>query len=182
MPTWSIDELMCVNDRFDTWIDSYEMVGGVPRLLFCQRDVSILIRAALASKGRSMCENLFSFGFSGPDAELNYVLLHINPTKSLNFLDEEVYDYTNQECSFASAHVFETLCQMKSDSILAAASGIFNTGAANMTWDGASAGNLFEKVCLWTQNCYFSERTRYLAPMMMMTLDSIWLLRQELRK
>jgi hypothetical protein len=34
MPTWSFTELKSLNGNIDLWIDNYDKVGGVPRLIF----------------------------------------------------------------------------------------------------------------------------------------------------
>jgi len=50
---------------------------------------------------------------------------------------------------FASDEIFKRICEKHCTRLLAEPINIFNAGVASETYGGGSAGNLFEKICLW---------------------------------
>jgi hypothetical protein len=144
MPTWSEQELMFVGD-IPLWHENFVLVGGVPRLVFSS-DSPTLLEETLEKKGGAIADAFFTFSFGTVDLLQNYMLVHINPPMS----SDGDYEYDGKTVySFASDYVFKQLMEKHNGQMLARAIGLFNSGAASETIGAASAGNLFEKVCLW---------------------------------
>eukprot|EP00595_Chromulina_sp_UTEXLB2642_P002240 CAMPEP_0196763062 /NCGR_PEP_ID=MMETSP1095-20130614/3325_1 /TAXON_ID=96789 ORGANISM="Chromulina nebulosa, Strain UTEXLB2642" /NCGR_SAMPLE_ID=MMETSP1095 /ASSEMBLY_ACC=CAM_ASM_000446 /LENGTH=206 /DNA_ID=CAMNT_0042115435 /DNA_START=305 /DNA_END=925 /DNA_ORIENTATION=- len=153
MPTWSEDELRCVcsNNENIIWYDNFVTFGGVPRHVLwdgLDEDPRMLLNRALKSKGRQLAESLYAFGHAHGDIDL-YMLIHINPCWN-NTTKEWMYNGV-QVYSFASDEIFKLMLKYYEKSLLAQAIRLFDEGsrfASNML-GSASAGNFFEKVCLW---------------------------------
>ncbi len=100
----------------------------------------------MAEKGGAIAEEFFKFSFGTVDWLQSYMLVHINPPVAGNgdceYDGETVY-------SFASDAIFQWLVNKHNAQMLAGAVGMFNCGAASETYGAVSAGNLFEKICLW---------------------------------
>ena len=148
MPTWSEQELMFVNIKIDVWYEDFVLFGGVPRYVFQSApgiSARKLLDRALADKDESIVTEFFKFSFATIDSLQGYMLVHINPSIS----DDGEYDYTDTVYSFASDFIFQNLMEKHNVAMLAGAVGMFNCGAASETNAAVSAGNLFEKICLW---------------------------------
>ena len=106
-----------------------------------------ILETAIQNKGGEVCEYFFKFGHGTVDSSQSYVLVHINPEYDAS---TDVYDYaSNPVYSFASTEIFNKLCNINDQAMLAGARRLFNSGTASDSLGGASAGNLFEKICLW---------------------------------
>jgi hypothetical protein len=143
MPTWSEAELEYLEpDR--SWYDLFALLGGVPRHVIWNGrgdDPRDLLEAVITDKGAEIVNKFFSHGHGGIDMVKSHMIVHINPQS------ETVYSRYNY--SFASDQIFQRLCAMFNQSLIANACNLFNSGVSSDTFGGASAGNLFEKVCLW---------------------------------
>lgn len=149
MPTWSAEELMfLVEDNVDSY-ERFAHFGGVPRHLLSS-DVRInsytTLTKALDDKGGDIINGFFNFSFGIIDSLESYILVHINPPQS----GDGGYSYDGATVySFASDEIFQLLVAKYEVKMLAGATNIFNAGAASNTYGAVSAGNLFEKICLW---------------------------------
>ena len=148
MPTWSEQELMFVNSNIAEWYDNFVHFGGVPRYVIPKAgaDPKIKLDESLADKGGKIAEDFFKFSFGTIDSLQSYMLVHINPPVSAN--GDFQYD-GRKVYSFASDIIFQKLVDTYESIMLAGAIGIFNSGVAEQTYGSVSAGNLFEKICLW---------------------------------
>ena len=151
MPTWSELELLFVNGDIASWYDDFVLFGGVPRHVVPNpNDLTInshsQLRAAVAEKGGPIAEAFFKFSFGTVDWLQSYLLVHINPPVSVH--GDFQYD-GDLVYSFASDAIFQRLVDKHNTQMLAGAVGLFNAGAASETYGAVSAGNLFEKICLW---------------------------------
>jgi hypothetical protein len=148
MPTWSEEELICVDKSHGSWYEKFVLFGGVPRLVLSNKDNDALVKleVVIKTKGKYIAENFFKGGFGDLDNTMSYLVLHINPTQG-----ESGWIYTG-ECpvySFASDAIFQRIARLHGDMLLASAITIFNSGIASSMYGGASAGHYFEKICLW---------------------------------
>ena len=100
----------------------------------------------MAEKGGPIAEGFFKFSFGTVDLHQSYLLVHINPPVSV---DGDVQYDGDSVYSFASDAIFQMLVDKHNTQMLAGAVGLFNAGAASETYGAVSAGNLFEKICLW---------------------------------
>ena len=153
MPTWSVEELQCVDPKIAiaSWIDEYTLFGGVPRYVFAEnaKQAHTKLNRMLKNKGKSVANNFFEAGFGDIDMLSNYMLVHINPPDAEG-VSKFKFDFDGLEvCSFASYYVFEYLCHIDRVRILNKASGIFNAGAGPEAFGSVSAGHLFERLCLY---------------------------------
>jgi hypothetical protein len=145
MPTWEENELMFVGESFPNWEKNFISCGGVPRLVLSDFSID-KVDKAIDEKGGSISENFFKFGHGSIDILQNYCLVHINPPVS----ESGIVKYDGRIVySFASDEIFQKLACKYHQSILAAASQLFDVGAAPETFGSSSAGHLFENVCLW---------------------------------
>jgi hypothetical protein len=149
MPTWSEQELICLNSNVHGWYANFVLFGGVPRYVFwngkCD-DPKSTLNKVITSKGLIVAENFFTSGYGSIDTEASYIQ-HINPPwddSSNTWLYSDVSDH-----SFASDEIFVLLRKKYERSLLATATSIFNSGDASATYGNVSAGNFFEKICLW---------------------------------
>ena len=154
LPTWSEGELSILDSDKASWIDRFDIFGGVPRHLFFKeeygkKDSSMLeLEEALENKGGALAESFFKFGYGTVDNLINYMLVHVNPPVR----DNGIIDYAGKrEFSFASDFIFRKLVEKYNSQLLAQAIGIFNSGSASYTFGAGSAGHLFEKICLWLE-------------------------------
>ena len=149
LPTWSFQELCAVEPNVSKWLPFYEMGGGVARLLFSVGDPISKIDEALGTSGAKVAEYFFDNGFGGLDSDNSYALIHINPPYAAEegrYLYDAKHHYT-----FASNYILERIIDMHSTKLFANFLNLFNQGGglASASLGGASAGNLFEKICLW---------------------------------
>ena len=113
MPTWSEDELRCVDANAARWYEAYALFGGVPRHVLtdeftAEENVATVDRAILEN-GRALVTKFFECG-RGPtdsDSEQSYLLLHINPPCDEN--GDYKFRGKFPEYSFASDIVFQRL-------------------------------------------------------------------------
>jgi hypothetical protein len=144
MPTWDENELHCIASGEVDWQERFSLYGGVPRLVFDTTDV---LTPALEAKGNAVSQHFFEAGFGGIDGETSYVLLHINPSRNA---DTMAWEYSGLPVySFASDEVFKKISNKHRDSQMAKVQNLFNCGTAEQNYGSATAGLLFEKVCLW---------------------------------
>ena len=142
MPTWSEEELMFVNSNRNEWYENFVRYGGVPRFVMHNGGD---MEDSLLTKGGAIAEGFFKFSFGAVDLQQSYTLVHINPPSTNGY-----FQYDGQAMySFASDYVFRQLLEKHRVQMLAGAAGLFNTGVATETCGAVSAGNLFEKICLW---------------------------------
>jgi hypothetical protein len=148
MPTWSEEELTVAWPNIDKWIDRFHLFGGVPRHVFWSKKEypERLLRSELQSKGSLMVKYFFECGFGAVDSDKSYMLVHVNPSWVTL---ENRYDYEQYEWRFASDENFKLLCEQHRNQIFSNAINIYNAGVASEAFGGGSAGNLFEKICLW---------------------------------
>jgi hypothetical protein len=151
MPTWSELELMFLNPNIALWFADFVFFGGVPRYVIptgvAGIDPHARFKEALAVKGGAIAEDFFKFGFGIVDSYQSYMLVHINPPKSID--GDFEYGSSGIVYSFASDIIFQRLMEKYQAQMLAGAANLFNCGAAIETYGAVSAGNLFEKICLW---------------------------------
>ena len=149
VPTWSFEELRMVEPEVIKWLSYYELFGGVARVLFAVDNPISKMNAALTFKGAKVAERFFDYGFGGLDSEISYTLIHINPPYSAV---EGKYLYSAyHEYDFASEYVLQRIVEMHTIKLFAQYLDLFNQGGGlgSATYGGASAGNLFEKICIW---------------------------------
>ena len=144
MPTWSEQELLLAMGNRSQWYDNFVLFGGVPRHMFSNSPHKKLERI-MTNKGGAIIESFFKFSFGTLDMLQNYMIVHINPPLVNG---KFVYDGIVKH-SFASDQIFQQLQDMHRVQMLAGAVGMFNSGAASETYGAVSAGNLFEKICLY---------------------------------
>eukprot|EP01039_Chlorochromonas_danica_P011205 gene11205-12497_t len=150
LPTWSYFELLCIESDDEKWIDRFILFGGVPRSIFwdgVEGDSQLKLEDALESKGGIIADYFFKHGFGSVDPEKSYMLLHMNPPWSPSDNDW-LYDRRAIH-SFASDMIFKRIAEKHQSRILAEPINLFNAGVAPVVYGGGSAGNLFEKICLW---------------------------------
>lgn len=152
LPTWSHSELLYLESDDSLWLEQFELLGGVPRSLFegieplSMIDVEESVNRTLIEKGGVIADYFFKNGFGNIDSENNYLLVHINPPK--NHDGEWMYDKL-VHYSFASDEVFRRIVNMYHTRLLQMPMNLLNFGIASEAYGGATAGNLFEKICLW---------------------------------
>ena len=149
MPTWTEQELMCVDPNIELW-NNFDKFGGVPRHVMPSNPGEIdslsILQDTLDRKGGIIAENFFTYSFGTVDMFQNYMLVHINPPKS----DSGEYKYDGRaEYSFASNYVFLEIVNKNLEKVLMQAINIFNCGVASETFGPVTAGFMFEKICLW---------------------------------
>ena len=148
MPTWTEQELSCIEANSSKLRELYEWYGGVPRHVFPSQKVNDAfddVRNALTVKGPEVCGQIFTGGFGGKDDSQSYILVHINPP-----MVDGVYIFCGQPVyCFASHNVFLRLSAMYEGKKLAEAVNIFNVGDPCGTFGPSTAGVMFEKLCLW---------------------------------
>ena len=158
LPTWSEQELTSCDNRKQLWYDNFVHFGGVPRHVLPKRNATDddlqplqLLESMAGEKGGLIVTEFFKFGFSTLDLIQNYLLIHINPPPPISPSSSgNDFQYNGlPEYSFASDHVFQLLVAKHEAMMLAQAADVFNVGAAASTYGSASAGHLFEKICLW---------------------------------
>ena len=151
MPTWSEQELMFVNSDVESWYDDFVLFGGVPRHVFSTAagiDPRTKLDNALTMKGGAVVEAFYKYGFGTVDSEQSYMLVHINPPTLPD--GGFVYDGNGRAVyTFASDAIFQLLAAKYHAKMLAEAVNVFNAGVAPETYGAVSAGNYFEKICLW---------------------------------
>lgn len=146
MPTWSLEELMNVKANMSLWEDKYELFGGVPRHVFGKGKWSeIELKQAVFAEGGPLAKAFSKSGIGAASLLQSDMLVHVNPPLSSAvgrgpYLD--VY-------SFASDYVFRMLAERHRNMMLAGAADLLNRYNASEMLGFESAGNLFEKVCLW---------------------------------
>ena len=134
---------MFVNSNHSEWYENFVRYGGVPR--YVMRNRSDRLEEVLFKNGGAIAEGFFKFSFGTIDPQQSYTLVHINPPSTNGH-----FQYDGQAMySFASDYVFRQLLEKQRVQMLAGAVGLFNTGVATETCGAVSAGNLFEKICLW---------------------------------
>ena len=144
MPTWSEQELLLAMGNRSQWYDNFVLVGGVPRHVFGKNPHKKL-ENVITKKGGAIVESFFKSGFGTLDTEENYMIVHINPPMvDGKFVYDGIVEY-----SFASDKIFQRLEAMYNTQMLAGAAGMFNSGVASENYGAVSAGNLFEKICLY---------------------------------
>ena len=150
VPTWNYEELRMVEPDVSKWLSSYNVCGGVARLLFSAGDPIAKINAALKFRGASVIEYFFKYGFGGLDSDTNYALIHINPPYSVDE-GRYLYDAPIPDYAFASDYVIQQLTNMYVTKLFGEQINLFNAGGGLVSekLGGATAGNLFEKICLW---------------------------------
>ena len=154
LPTWNEQELTSCDSRVQLWYDNFVHFGGVPRHVLSTNNTAKLLQleSAGSEKGGPIITEFFKFGLNTMDLIQNYLLIHINPPPlaSPSSSDSDDFQYDGFPIySFASDFVFQFLVSKYSTMLLAQATDIFNVGVATSTYGSASAGHLFEKVCLW---------------------------------
>jgi hypothetical protein len=154
MPTWSQEELQFVNSDVESWYDAFTWCGGVPRLVFSPQYFD-RIQEALVEKGGRMSNQFFEYGFGGIDAESSYIVVHINPPRTVREVHTAHPEHQHQYQSvikvrtFASDKIFSKLVMLRTASITSQALDVFNTGVASSMYGAVSAGKLFEKIVLY---------------------------------
>ena len=145
MPTWDENELQCIaTPREVDWQERFTLYGGVPRIVF---DTADILTRALEAKGKAVSQHFFESGFGGIDGETSYILLHINPPRNA---DTMAWEYSKLPVhSFASDEIFKRVSNKHRDAQIAKVADLFDSGTAESDYGSATAGLLFEKVCLW---------------------------------
>ena len=151
LPTWSQEELSLVDRNVEIWYDRFVQCGGVPRTVFWDRTFANpmdYLLQAFEEKGAIVAEYFFKNGFGNIDTEKSYSLLHINPPV---LLDGSISYMSRPVHTFASDFVFQNLKSNYTSALVAQAASWFNAGGglASEKLGAASAGHLFEKICLW---------------------------------
>jgi hypothetical protein len=150
LPTWSYFELLCIESDDKRWVDRFVLFGGVPRNIFWdgkEEDPVMKLKRNLQAKGGIVADYFFKHGFGNVDPENSYMLLHMNPPWSPS-TDDWLYDEL-EVFSFASDEIFKIIADKHRSRLLAEPINLFNAGVASEVYGGGSAGNLFEKICLW---------------------------------
>lgn len=150
LPTWSYFELLCIQPDDRQWIDHFILFGGVPRSIIwdgIEENPAIKLEDALESKGGIIADYFFKHGFGNVDTEKSYMLLHMNPPWSPT--DNDWQYNCHAVHSFASDAIFKRIAEKHQIRLLAEPINLFNAGVAPEVYGGGSAGNLFEKICLW---------------------------------
>lgn len=150
LPTWSYFELLWIEADDKKWIDRFILFGGVPRSIFwdgIEEDPVKKLKRALEAKGGIIADYFFKNGFGNVDPENSYMLLHMNPPWSPS-ADDWLYNEFEVH-SFASDEIFKIIAEKHRSRLLAEPIYLFNAGVASEVYGGGSAGNLFEKICLW---------------------------------
>jgi len=151
MPTWSESEFEAfVGDKSVQWYDRFVKFGGVPRYVLWNgvgENPDQNLDDAIARKGNMVMNYFIGNGFGDVDPQKSYMLMHINPPMAY---DGE-FDYSAGVVhSFASDYIYNILQQKNERAILNKAISLFNTGTAQQTLGGSTAGVLFEKIVLWS--------------------------------
>ena len=154
MPTWSEDELLCVDPNRDNWYNSYLLHGGVPRKVFSndQKREENFLENLLKAKGARIASKFFSTGYGDIDSDMSYSITHINPPR---LDDDSDWDYFgNRQFSFASEEIFMKINDNFNKKILNDVINILNTGMGPKTLGEVSAGLILEKFCLFLSPIY----------------------------
>ena len=149
LPTWTESELCLVDPNIGSWYDRFVLFGGVARIVLGNGDLLEKLNRTIQIRGVSVATEFLSDGFPFDDSELSYLLIHMNPPRS----DDGRFMYSAKKLvyTFASDYIFRELCTLHRTVLLSDASALFRAGvdfACDKLGDG-SAGNLFEKLCLW---------------------------------
>ena len=149
LPTWTENELCLVKPDIESWYHRFVIFGGVARPVFWVKKTVQDLRNEIMSKGGDIATKFFKNGFGWVDTQMSYTLVHINPPRDAE--DRYMYSDSNLVYTFASDFAFKELSEHYRIGLLAEAAALFNAGGdiACNTLGGASAGNLFEKLCLW---------------------------------
>ena len=153
MPTWSEDELLCIDPNPKRWYDKFDYYGGVPRNVFRDRaGLIVAVEEAIQDKGSAIANQFFSVGHGNLDVNTNYMIIHINPPRleddsDWNFYGKKVY-------SFASDIIFQKLTTNYGRNVLNDAINIFNRGVNSECYGAGTAGLFFEKICLYAYPLY----------------------------
>ena len=150
LPTWTEKELCFVNPNIVSWYDRFEKFGGVPGHVFAKDFSMQVLDNVVKEKGSSLLSTKFlKYGFRFIDSEVDYSIIHINPPRA----DDGKYIYSDVSIvyTFASDFIFRKLCEYYKECLLKEATALYNDDIhhACKTLGGASAANLFEKLCLW---------------------------------
>lgn len=151
LPTWSYLELLFIEPDDKNWIDRFTWFGGVPRNVFwdgVEENPRLKLENTLEAKGGMIDDYFFKYGFGNVDAEKSYMLVHLNPPWS-PFENDWLYANEVSVHSFASDLIFKRIVDKHQSRILSEPINLFNAGVASEVYGGGSAGNLFEKICLW---------------------------------
>jgi hypothetical protein len=148
MPTWSEDELLCVDPNRDNWHNSYLLHGGVPRKVFSkyQKQEEEFVETLLESKGARIANRYFSTGYGDIDSDISYSITHINPPMLDDGSDWDYFGKRNY--SFASKKIFMKVGQYFDKTILNEAINIFNSGKGPAIYGPVTCGMRLEKMCL----------------------------------
>jgi len=152
MPTWSESEFewFAGGKPVTQWYDRFVRFGGVPRHVLYDGvgiDPDVELEDAFATKGSMVMNYFIGNGFGDVDPQKSYMLMHINPKKT----STGEFDYSSGVVhSFASDYIYKVLQQKSERSILNRAISLFNTGTAQQTLGGSTAGTLFEKIVSWS--------------------------------
>ena len=82
MPTWSAEELSCVQADKSKWYDNFALFGGVPRNVLAipgMANPSSRFAQEFATKAPEIARTVFTPGIDMIDAFQNLMLIHINP-------------------------------------------------------------------------------------------------------
>ena len=156
VPVWTKDEL-----RLLPWYNNedadkgYQVHGGLPRYIkeyMNKMAVSKMeLDALFEGKGANIAEKFFKHGFGGTDEEVSHRIFHLHPMEVTDPKTNTTNtDYTLYTYSFASDYIWTRFQENYLVGLHAECADVFNAGLSQGTWGGASAGNLFEKLVLWT--------------------------------
>ena len=148
LPTWHYLELKFIDAFDNNWIERFIQFGGVPRSIFggaLEEDKKLI--KTLVAKGGMIADYFFKHGFGNVEPETSYTLLHMNPPWSP--VNNDWLYQASAVYSFASDAIFQKIAEKHKTRLLAEPINLFNAGVAPDVYGGGSAGNLFEKICLW---------------------------------
>ena len=146
MPTWNHDELFYWKPNENEWKESFEKVGGVPRLLrLPPQTLDKKINAKMSYKGLAVSKVIMTSQGGTIDSEINHLLCHANPKRDPNTGKWNYESYTTTPASsymytilvekFLNDNNQETISMMKS-----------GAGAAKRYYGAIEAGKLFQRL------------------------------------
>ena len=154
MPTWSEEELLCIDPDRKSWCDKFLLYGGVPRRVFNtnQEQQVVSLETLLETKGARIANRYFSTGFGDIDSDISYSITHINPPR---LDDDSDWNYFGKrQFSFASEEIFIKIYDDFDKKILNDAINILNSGIGPKEYGAATCGLILEKFCLFLSPIY----------------------------
>ena len=154
LPTWREEELRSVDPNMEKWYPRFEKCGGVIRHVFWDDSggespfsPENSLELTLFQKGPTVARNFFTQGFGSVDEHMSYALTHVNPLRT----DDGRIKYSVPVLTFASDYVFRRIASIFQQGMLLEATAWFSAGGeiAAQKYGAATAGWMFERICLW---------------------------------